>query len=174
MLMTSEASETTWLWEIHLQFIGSSFGSGNCNVDNFLLIYSGFKIKYNLFAIYNMIKQMSKYISLCFPLVESAKHYQIRAQTNNFPIFIEIKKSPLSLIGYIIINLKFLNRSDKQSRHLLLVFWVVFSINFLIKSRHKHVGNYKRFNKKRRAHKVGLRRTQYPLGWILLPCLLGI
>lgn len=63
MLMTSEAAEATWWWEIHLQFIGSWFDSRNCNVGDYVLIYFGFKINYNLLTIYYRVKQMNEYTS---------------------------------------------------------------------------------------------------------------
>lgn len=56
---------------------------------NYVLIYFGFKIKYNLFTIYKRVKQMNEYTSLCFLLLKSVKQLSNENQNRSFlPIFI--------------------------------------------------------------------------------------
>lgn len=56
---------------------------------NYVLIYFGIKIKYNLFTIYNRVKQMNEYTSLCFLLLELMKQLSNKNQNRSFlPIFI--------------------------------------------------------------------------------------
>lgn len=88
---------------------------------NYVLIYFGFKIKYNLFTIYKRVKQMNEYTSLCFLLLKSVKQLSKPIISSN--IYSEVIKSHYHgdkvysyikyWICYIITNLKFLNKSDK-------------------------------------------------------------